>query len=54
MIMVCLVQMPNDFMDDFRDIKGCNNDYNNNYDNDNTFIIFTLKRKLNIHFNTYS
>ena len=53
MIIVCLVQITNGFMDDFRVVKGCNNGCNNSYDSGNNFIIFTLKMKLNIHFNTY-
>ena len=53
MNIVFLVQIPNGFMDDFRAISGCTDGCNNNYDNGNNFGIFTLKRKLNIHFNTY-
>jgi hypothetical protein len=40
MIIVCLVQMPNGFMDDFRAVKGCNS----SYDSSNSFRICTLEK----------
>jgi hypothetical protein len=44
MIIVCLVQMLNGFMDDFRAVRGCNSDCNSSYDSDNSFRICTLER----------